>query len=116
MTKATIYLFTSQTCPHCPAAKEGLKQLLEQREDIEAEFLDVHSARGQQLGKELGLKSVPTFVFQGPGIEGSLAIAGSQSLEKLNKFSDAAIGKIDLNKKEKGFKGFLKKIGIEINL
>jgi protein-disulfide isomerase len=115
MTKVKIYLFTSQTCPHCPLAKEELQQLLQQRHDIDAEFLDVHSSRGQELGREFGLKSVPTYVIQGPGHKGNMGLNGSQGLEKLNKFVDVALGKIDLKKNEKGFKGFLKKIGIEIN-
>ena len=115
MTKAKIYLFTSQTCPHCPSAKENLNKLLEQRDDIEGEYMDVHSSKGQELGREFGLKSVPTYVFQGPEINGNVALAGAQDLEKLNKLSDGATGKVDLHKDQKGFKGFLRKIGIDIN-
>ena len=111
----TIQLFTSPTCPSCPAAKDELKRLTEKRSDFEGVFLETTNPRTQKLAKKYGIMSVPTFIITGPGIDGNMGLVGSQGLEKLNKYVEVALGNESLEKKTSTFKKIMKAIGIEIN-
>ena len=76
MKKATVLLFTSMTCPHCPPAKTVLEQFSQQRDDVDTHNLPTHSAEGQKLAQKFGIMSVPTFVVYGDGTEEVFACVG----------------------------------------
>ena len=112
--KSTIYLFTSPTCPHCPVAKRELNELIEQREDIIANFIDTTESKGQRLTQKFGIQSVPSYVIQGPATTENIGLVGSQGLTKLNHFVDVSLGLKEIKNKNSAFKKFLAKIGIEV--
>lgn len=113
--KVTIKLFTSPTCPNCPAAKNELRRLKEQRSDFEEELLELSNPRNQKIAQKYGIMSVPTYIITGPGIQGNMGLVGSQGLNALNNYIEVALGNKSLKKKTSGFKKLLKSIGIEIN-
>lgn len=96
---ATGLLFTSRTCPNCPAAKKEFEKLKRERVDAELHELETHTPQGQKLAKKFGIMSVPTFIFYGPGHKNPMGLAGSQSIETLNKYVDKALG-INLEKEK----------------
>ena len=100
-TPATGLLFISKGCPSCPPAKEAFKQFRTERNDIELHTLSAQTRKGQELARQLGVQSVPTFIFYGPGHEKPMGLIGGQTLEELHKYADIAIGKQQLEEKKK---------------
>lgn len=81
----TVFLFTSQTCPHCGHQKETLKELAKERNDFEVVEND------PQALEEIQPKSVPTIVLykEGKQPEGVVGHHSkgylSELMDKLNK-------------------------------
>lgn len=111
MEKATIYLFTSPTCPHCPAAKAQAEQLAKEREDIELKTI-ISGMPGEELFKEYDVTSVPTFIIKGAGFPNNIGLRGSQNIKTLSKYVDKALGKEpqEQQKDKQEKKGLFKKI------
>lgn len=104
MTKAIVKLFVSSTCPNCPAAKNEINQILEERDDFELKLFDLHTREGVEEAKKLQIMSVPTYIITGPGVDHNIGLVGSQGSKTLNKYLDFATGKKDMNKKESFWK------------
>ncbi len=110
MEPATVLLFTSMTCPHCPQAKQALERVKEQRDDAEIHNLMTHNPQAQQLAKRFNVMSVPTFIIYGPGHESPMGLVGGQADETLHKYIDIAIGKKEELQTTPKKSSFLKKI------
>ena len=90
--KATVMLFTSPTCQHCPAAKRIMSEFVNEREDFEYKELSTSSKEGSRKAKKFGVMSVPTFLITGPAIEDIIGLRGVQSKNTLNRKIDEALG------------------------
>jgi glutaredoxin len=114
MEKAKVYLFTSPTCPHCPAAKEFIKEFSKKRTDFDVVFYSTMDSEGQKMAHKFQVMSVPTFIIKGPGNPDYLGIRGGPSENTMNKYLDMSFGNVDSNLKQK--KGFFEKMkdGIKI--
>jgi len=110
MSRAKVYLFTSPTCPHCPAAKEFIRGFKKTRDDFVLVDASVATRNGEKLAKKFDVMSVPTFVIRGPGYPRNIGLSGLQSEESMNKYIDLALGNIseeDIITKKKGVFGKL---------
>lgn len=54
----TFLLFTTPTCPNCPAAKELL-----QKSSLEGEIMDASTAEGLDKARKHGITQVPSAIF-----------------------------------------------------
>ncbi len=53
------YLFTSNRCPHCKAAKKKFKKQLQKGEIKE---MSADTDKGFKLAEKLGIRAIPTLV------------------------------------------------------
>jgi len=105
-----VYLFTSPTCPHCPAAKRFINKFKKTREDFVLIDVSTATRNREKLAKKFGVMSVPTFIIRGPGYPRNIGLSGVQSEDSMNKFIDLAVGlksEEEIMHKEKGFFGKL---------
>jgi small redox-active disulfide protein 1 len=73
----TLELFTSKTCPHCPAAKEVAAKVKEKiGDDLDYQDLDVDE--NMEKAMEYGIMAVPTLV-----IDGEVAFTGAPRTKEL---------------------------------
>ncbi len=63
MSKVKIELFTSPMCPHCPAAKRVVEEVIKEFPDVEVEYINV--MENPQKAMEYGIMAVPTIVING---------------------------------------------------
>ncbi|WP_423792021.1 MJ0307 family thioredoxin [Methanocaldococcus indicus] len=63
MAKVKIELFTSPMCPHCPAAKRVVEEVVSEIPDVEVEYINV--MENPQKAMEYGIMAVPTIVING---------------------------------------------------
>lgn len=90
---ATLYVFTSPTCPHCPAAKDESLRFAQEREDVDVQIVQTHTPQGQELSKQFGVMSVPTLIFTSPTYSENMGLRGAQPLDVLHKYADIVTGK-----------------------
>ncbi|WP_413823687.1 MULTISPECIES: MJ0307 family thioredoxin [unclassified Methanobrevibacter] len=76
MTK--IEVFTSPTCPHCPAAVKVVEEAKKQIEGIEIEVLDASNEENREKAMEYQIYAVPTIV-----IDGNVEFVGAPTLQEL---------------------------------
>ncbi len=114
MVKAKVMLFTSPTCPHCPAAKNFMKEYSKKRGDITYIEYSTATREGHKKAQKYNVMSVPTFIIKGPGFD-PIGLRGLQSEKIMDKYIDIALGKKTLEeKKENTILTIIKKIfGIE---
>ena len=66
-TKLTIEVFTSPTCPHCPAAVRATKTLLDENPELTGQLvwkeMSTMTPEGNSKAREYGIRSVPTIVI-----------------------------------------------------
>lgn len=106
-----MFLFTSPTCPHCPAAKRFIEGFVQDRKDFTLHMISTMSDQGQMLSHEFGVMSVPTFIIRGPGHEGNIGARGTPSKEMMDKYLDVAKGKLPVESlKPPGLVDSIKKI------
>jgi len=103
MDKAKIYLFTSPTCPHCPAAKKALHEFKNTRDDISFSEYPTYTKTGRKMARKYSIMSVPTIIIDGPGYQ-PIGLRGVQSQEALNKYVDIALGNRSAEEKKRGFR------------
>lgn len=107
--KTFIELFTSPTCPYCPAAKrvasESVGLLREKGEEIELNIFDVSTSLGSIKANEYGITHVPTLVVYAETGQ-KILIEGSPAKESLQRAIRIAQGKEIVPKKN----GILSKI------
>ncbi len=104
--RATGLLFTSVTCPNCPIAKKYFEEIKKERSDIDLHSLSVNEPKGSRMANRFGVKSVPTFIFYGPGHPTPLGLVGAQPKDIISNYMDVAIGLKslkDIQKKKKVF-------------
>jgi ribonucleoside-triphosphate reductase len=70
-------LFTTPSCPNCPAVKEYMKTI-----KIKGEEIDASSDKGRNEAINLGIMSVPTIVFFD---ENGNEVKRANSIRELNK-------------------------------
>lgn len=92
MAKAKVFLFTSPTCPNCPPAKRFINEFKTQRDDFILNDFSTITPKGQKQAQKFGIRSVPTFVIQGPGYPTPIGLVGTQSAESMNKYLDISLG------------------------
>ncbi len=70
-----LELFTSPTCPHCPAAKRVAENVVRQMDGALLIERDVSTPEGGQAAASYGVQGVPTIVVNGKykmvGVPGS---------------------------------------------
>jgi len=93
MKKAKIILFTSVTCPYCPAAKNFIKEYSKTRDDMEIREVSNITPQDMELFKKFEIRSVPTFLIIGPDYEGFIGLKGVQTKEVMDKYIDISLGK-----------------------
>ena len=101
--KSQVYLFTSPTCPHCPAAKDFIEKFSEERDDFDYEVLSSFDNYGRAMAQEFEVRAVPTFIIKGPKYDKNIGIVGSPTKEKFHELIDLSQG-IVKEKKRKEFK------------
>ena len=87
MEPTTILVFTSMSCPHCPAAKREVEKL--DRDDVEIHYLGMETDEGQEYATQFGIKSVPTIVLYGPCQGQPIGLRGAHSVASLEKHINA---------------------------
>ena len=92
MEKAKVYLFTSPTCPNCPPAKAFINRFKQTRDDFVLWELSTATSQGQTKARKYGVRSVPTFIIQGPGYASPIGLIGVQSEKSMNKYLDLSFG------------------------
>ena len=78
MEKAIVYLFTSPTCPNCPAAKRFIRDFRKERSDFVLKELSTATHEGSKKARKFGVMSVPTFIIKGPGYPQPIGLKGVQ--------------------------------------
>lgn len=109
MTQAKVMLFTSPTCPQCPAAKDFIHEFRKERDDFQLVEYSTHSHDGQKRARTYNVMSVPTFIIQGPGYPQAIGLVGVQSAKAMNKYLDMSYGKVQEERPKQGIKERLKK-------
>ncbi|MFB6158361.1 MAG: thioredoxin family protein [Candidatus Nanohalobium sp.] len=98
MEDVTVEVFYSETCPNCPPQKE-LVQKFSGDENVEVRLTDV--AKNQDRAGEHNVRTVPTTVVNGPGIEGKTGFRGLMDEERLETAIRVAGGEEDPEALEK---------------
>ncbi len=88
------FLFTSPTCPYCPAAKSFAQRYFPDKEDVKFKHMSAATPEGQQKAMEFGVRGVPTFVLVGPGYPQPIGASGTPSKEHMDKLIALAKGDI----------------------
>ncbi len=72
-----IILFTSDTCPSCPAAKKTLASVRKTLDDKKIEVLELNAFKeGIDLATRFGVCSLPTLLFFKEGMVESARMVG----------------------------------------
>jgi protein-disulfide isomerase len=111
MVKATVYLFTSPTCPHCPSAKRFIQDFKSTRDDFNLMELSTMTHDGGKKAAHFEVMSVPTFIIRGPGYNGNIGLKGVQSSSSMNKYLDIALGKRSIDEPKGFFVSLLERLG-----
>ena len=113
MAKATLYVFTSPTCPHCPSAKAIAGQVAKERDDVVYKDVVSGLAGSNKLFKKFDVTSVPTIIIQGSDYPQNIGLRGTQPVPTLHKYLDIATGKRDVEEESSSGgegKGFLSRV------
>ncbi len=91
--KVKVEVFTSPTCPHCPAAVRLAKSVEERIPDV---IKVVETSSGTHFGfqrmKKFNIMATPTIIISGPAIHDKIGFRGTPSKEKLLKAISEASG------------------------
>lgn len=109
MAKATMYLFTSMTCPNCPPAKQLAHDVAKERDDVVLKNVVSGMAGSNGLFKKFDVMAVPTIIIKGPGYDKNIGLRGVQPAKTLHKYIDMALG-IQPEEQPTGKSGFLSKL------
>lgn len=99
MEQTVISLFTSPTCPFCPAAKKVVDEVKQERKDIIVKEFDSGTPEGKVESMKHGIQSVPTIFVQGPKHPEVLGFRGAPSKKRLLQAVDITQGKESLPEK-----------------
>ena len=101
--RATIEVFTSPTCPHCPSAKKLAFEVAKERDDVVVKEMSTATHEGQRKAKRYGIMSVPTLIIQGPASSQPIGLRGTPPRKGLIKAIDISLGLDQWKEKKKGF-------------
>ena len=105
MTSVNIEVFTSRTCPHCPAAVDATRELLSDNPDLRkiVRWRQVSTATsdGSRKARKYGIRSVPTIIITNTETGEVFAVTGAPSKNKYRAMVNKAAGKEIENEKEK---------------
>ena len=110
--KSTIEVFTSTTCPHCPAAKKLVDELAKERDDVDVVHTVTNTLEGSKRAQEMQIMTVPTIFIKGPGSEETIGLRGVPSKKGLIKAVNISLGK----EKWKEDKGLIEKLKDKLGL
>ena len=110
-----MYVFTSPTCPHCPAAKEFASQVAKERGDVTLKNVVSGMSGSNGLFKKFDVASVPTIIIKGPGYDKNIGLRGAQPPKTLHKYLDLALGMQPQEEEAQARKGFFSRIGALFN-
>ena len=115
---ATIEVFTSPTCPHCPSAVKLAKELAKERDDIRVIESSTVTAQGQKRAQKYGIMTVPTVLVSGPSHPQKIGLQGTPPKSSLIKAVEASLGLrvLEEEKREGFFSKLLKKFNIKIKV
>ncbi len=92
MTQATMMVFSSPTCPHCPAAKNFAEQVHKERDDVRLQLVTSGTPGAEKLFRKYDVASVPTVIIKGDSYDQNIGLRGAQSPKTLHKYVDLALG------------------------
>lgn len=90
---ASVEVFTSPTCPHCPPAKTLAKDIAGSRGDVELKIYSTHEPEGSRLARKYQIMSVPTIIIKGPGSKDPIGLSGLPPRRSFEKAIDISLGK-----------------------
>lgn len=106
--KTIVELFTSPTCPYCPAAKqvasESVGSLREKGEEIELNIFDVSTPIGSSKAREYGITHVPEMIIYADPAK-KILIEGAASKEGFERAVRMCQGKEAIPQKRGFFSG-----------
>ncbi|MBN2567355.1 thioredoxin family protein [Candidatus Woesearchaeota archaeon] len=107
--KADVKVFFSPTCPHCPPAKDLVRTVASDRDDIMFEEINIMTPMGLQMARRFEIMSTPTILIKGPADPQWIGIKGVPRRAALEKAIDVSLGVADGTgtRSEKGFLGRL---------
>jgi glutaredoxin len=73
-----LHLFTSRTCPHCPATKDFAKRFSTEQE-IPLKEHNIQTQEGHEQAQYFGVQSVPTIIFFDEDIKQPIGLRGLPS-------------------------------------
>lgn len=92
MTRVTIEVFYSETCPNCPPQKDAVEKFRD-REDVKVRLTDVARSKGR--AEQHGVRAVPTTVVDGPALDQKTGFRGVTADGKLETAVEVAKGDKD---------------------
>ncbi len=100
MTELKIEVFTSNTCPHCPAAVRVTKELFENNPELKeiAKWKEMNTSTvvGSKKAKRYGIRSVPTIILTNGKTGEQAGLSGAPSekryLKVISEFTGKKIG------------------------
>jgi small redox-active disulfide protein 1 len=95
-----IEVFTSPTCPHCPAAKKIAQKVASNREDVKVVETSTYTKDGQHRAREFDVRSVPTLFVTSQDNPDRIAFVGVPGENQLNRMIDISLGKEEWPKQE----------------
>lgn len=110
--KSTIEVFTSTTCPHCPAAKKLVNEVAKERDDVNVIHTITNTVKGSKRAREMQIMTVPTIFIKGPGSDETIGLRGVPSKKGLIKAINISLG----NEKWKEKKGLIEKLKDKLGL
>lgn len=108
--KAVVEVFTSPTCPHCPAANNSVNSVSEERDDFTVKDYSMATKEGQKKAQEYGVMSVPTVFVKSDNYPEIIGHRGAPTKKDLNKSLDIALGLKTIEKKKSLFQRLKEKL------
>lgn len=92
MAELTIEVFTSSTCPHCPAAVFATEKLLEEHPELADKVawkeLNTQTPEGTSKARAYGVRGVPTIVITNSRGERGAFVGAPTSKTYLNMIKE----------------------------
>ncbi len=84
-----IEIFTSPTCPHCPAAVKATKEVLNENPELKArvEWKEMNTAKSyaKRRARSYGIRSVPTIILTNTKTGEKSGVTGAPSNQRYLK-------------------------------
>ncbi len=115
---ATIEVFTSPTCPHCPSAVKLAKELAKEMDDVKVIESSTATSQGQKRAQKYSIMTVPTVLVSGPSHPQKIGLQGTPPKSSLIKAVEVSLGlrQWEKEKQKSFFSKLLKKLNVNIKL